>query len=109
MSLDQIVFTLATVIGSAGFAAIVVKYMERAKVAAESGKLSAEATVATASATDVIQKASGEVVDMMGAQLKQAFTRLAAVEKANVEKDQRIAELEREIIDLRRHITRLES
>lgn len=109
MNLEQVVFAVTVLVGSAGFSAIIVKWMERAKVASESKELETKAQVNEASATDLLTKASTEVVDMMGEQLKQAFARLAAVEQANIDKNKRILELEREVIDLKRHIVKLES
>lgn len=104
MGLDtvQIIGGLVIVAGSAGFSAIVVKWLERAKV-------SAEAHAVEASATDILTKASSDIVEMMGEQLRSALVRINAVEQSALEKDKRINELEREVADLRSHIRMLES
>lgn len=109
MSVDQIVFGLLTLLGSGGFALIIVKLMERQKTQAESTKIHADAVVSEAQATDILTRAGTEVVDMLGEQLKQAIARITVLEQQNMTKDGRILELEREVNELRIHVARLES
>jgi len=105
MSTDQIVLIILAVLslaGGSGTALIIVKWLERNKTDAE-----AKAIMATAS--DTIQKASSELVEAMAVQLRNAVDRINALEQAGLLKDRKILDLEREVGDLKRHITKLEA
>lgn len=97
-----IILGVLSVAGGSGTALIVVKWLER-------NKTDAEAKAIVAQATDTIQKASGELVQAMAAQLKDAVERINHLEQASLVKDRKIFELEREVHELKKHIKVLES
>jgi polyhydroxyalkanoate synthesis regulator phasin len=96
-----IILAVLSLAGGSGTALIIVKWLERNKTDAE-----AKAILATAS--DTIQKASSELVETMAAQLRNALERINALEQAGLVKDRKIFDLEREVTDLKKHITKLE-
>lgn len=96
-----IILGILSVAGGSGTAMIVVKWLDK-------NKTEAEAKAVVAQAADTIQKASGELVQAMAAQLKDAIERINHLEQAGLVKDRRIFELEREVQDLKRHIVKLE-
>lgn len=105
MTSQQIAFLILGILsiaGGSGTALIVVKWLDR-------NKTDAEAKAMVAQAADTIQKASGELVQAMAAQLKDAVERINTLERAGLVKDQRILDLEREVTDLKKHIHKLES
>jgi hypothetical protein len=102
MDIEQLVATVLTIVGSGGVAAVIVKWLDRTKTSASAGKIDAEAA-------DVIQKASSEVVAMMGEQLRQALTRITALETSIATKDLKIKEMDIEIAHLRSQIRKMEN
>lgn len=105
MDTEQLVLILLgilSVAGGSGTGLIVVKWLDR-------NKTDAEAKAVVAQAADTIQKASGELVQAMAAQLKDAIERINHLERAGLVKDQRIFDLEREVTDLKKHIHKLEN
>jgi peptidoglycan hydrolase CwlO-like protein len=83
-----------SVIASGGFATIVVKVLERGKTASETGLTDAQAT-------DVLVTAGEKAVGILEKQLDRAIKRLDSLEAAVADRDARIAELEREVEELR--------
>ena len=83
-----------SVIASGGFATIVVKVLERSKTASETGLTDAQAT-------DVLVTAGEKAVGILEKQLDRAIKRLDSLEAAVADRDARIAELEREVQELR--------
>lgn len=78
---DQLLAPFLTLLGSAGMAAIVVKFMERRKTEAETIRTAAEADKTDAEATDIITKASTQAVAMMKGQLTDAYTQIGVLRK----------------------------
>lgn len=83
-----LVMGVVTVLASGGFATIVVRFMERRKVDADTHHTNA-------TATDVLVTAGEKAVGILESQLDRAL--------------ERIEQLEQEVVDLRSHIARLES
>ena len=106
---DLLIPGLIALAGSAAVANLIVKLFERHKTGAEAKHTDAQAT-------DVLVQASERAVDLLRGELERAMSEIRAmrteldeVKRAGIVKDTRIVELEREVVDLRSHITRLES
>ena len=106
---DLLIPGLLAVIASGAFANLIVKLFERSKTASESKHTDAQAT-------DVLVQASERAVDLLRGELERAMSEIRSMraeldemKRAGIVKDNRIMELEREVVDLRGHINRLES
>ena len=106
---EMIVTMTVALLGSGAVATVAVKFLERRKTTAETGHVEAQTT-------DVLVAASERAVELVRAELERAVQEIASmrVEMDEMQrvarlKDARIVELEREVIDLRSHIVRLES
>lgn len=93
---------VVTIVASGGFATIVVRYMERRKVVAETNLTDAQAT-------DILVQAGERAVGILEAQLERALRRIENLEAESHRKDALIRDLRSELIDLRAHVLRLES
>ena len=93
---------IITILASGGFATIVVRLLERQKVAAETDHTNAQAT-------DVLVQAGEKAVKILEGQLDRALARIEALERGLLVRDSRIEELEDEVSDLKAHVARLES
>lgn len=93
---------LVTIVASGGMATIIVRFMERRKVDADTNHTNAQAT-------DVLVQAGEKAVNILTEQLDKALARIEALEKAGLVKDIKIAELETEVSTLKTHVRRLES
>ena len=106
---DLVLPGLLALVGTGAFANLVVKVFERHKTASESKHTDAQAT-------DVLVQASERAVDLLRGELDRAIGEIRSMrveidelKSAGAIKDTRIVELEREVVDLRAHIVRLES
>lgn len=93
---------IITIAASGGLATVIVRWMERRKVDADTKHTNAQAT-------DVLVQAGEKAVNILTEQLDRALARIDALEVASIEKDARIAELEREVRLLEAHVRGLES
>ena len=93
---------MITIIASGGMATIVVRWMERRNLDAQTGLTDAQAT-------DVLVTAGEKAVGILEGQLDRAMSRLDHLEEALLIRDARIAELEKEVVSLKRHVQKLES
>ena len=106
---DLLIPGLIALLASGAFANLVVKLFERSKTGAEAKHTDAQAT-------DVLVQASERAVALLRGELERAMSEIRAmrgeldeVKRASIVKDTRILDLEREVVDLRSHIRRLES
>lgn len=122
---EHLLAPFLTLLGSAGMAAIVVKWMERRKTEAETVKTTAEADKTDAEATDIITKASTQAVEMMKGQLTDAYTQIGVLRdevsaantarsdietelaeeiRARESAERKIARLEKRVAQLEQHL-----